>query len=132
MATYSGTGVELTGSIRRDTIATTGVDGTLAFATGNYQEFPLPPTDGYKDAWLCLISCFMLEALIWGFPASYGTGIMYLDIPLLYAILKFFPRLRACATPVGLILVRLALGLGSLSTSITHLILTQGIMSCAQ
>jgi hypothetical protein len=89
MATYSGTGVELTGSIRRDTIATTGVDGTLAFATDNYQEFPLPPTDGYKDAWLCLFSCFMLEALIWGghdplrlrcttdwvvgFPASYGT-----------------------------------------------------------
>jgi hypothetical protein len=26
----------------------------------------LPPTDGGKDAWLFLFSCFMLEALIWG------------------------------------------------------------------
>jgi hypothetical protein len=26
----------------------------------------LPPTDGGKDAWLFLLSCFMLEALIWG------------------------------------------------------------------
>jgi hypothetical protein len=29
-------------------------------------EFFLPPTDGGKDAWLFLLSCFMLEALIWG------------------------------------------------------------------
>lgn len=28
--------------------------------------FSLPPTDGGKDAWLFLLSCFMLEALIWG------------------------------------------------------------------
>jgi hypothetical protein len=28
--------------------------------------FSLPPTDGGKDAWLCLFACFMLEALIWG------------------------------------------------------------------
>jgi len=26
----------------------------------------LPPTDGGKDAWLFLFSCFMLEAMIWG------------------------------------------------------------------
>lgn len=30
------------------------------------EGFSLPPTDGGKNAWLCLISCFMLEALIWG------------------------------------------------------------------
>lgn len=28
--------------------------------------FSLPPTDGGKDAWLFLLACFMLEALIWG------------------------------------------------------------------
>jgi hypothetical protein len=26
----------------------------------------LPPTDRGKDAWLFLVACFMLEALIWG------------------------------------------------------------------
>lgn len=30
------------------------------------EGFFLPPTDGGKDAWLCLFACFMLEALIWG------------------------------------------------------------------
>lgn len=35
--------------------------------------FSLPPTDGGKDAWLCLFGCFMLEAMIWGFPSCYGV-----------------------------------------------------------
>jgi len=35
--------------------------------------FSLPPTDQGKDAWLCLFSCFMLEAMIWGFPSCYGV-----------------------------------------------------------
>ena len=43
-------------------------------------------------------------------------------------LLKCYPRLRPWATPVGLVIVCLALGLGSLSTNVTHLILTQGIL----
>ncbi|KAH7359520.1 major facilitator superfamily domain-containing protein [Pyrenochaeta sp. MPI-SDFR-AT-0127] len=117
------------------------------------EGFSLPPTDGGKDAWLFLFACFMLEALIWGFPASYGVfqdyytinepfagssniavvgtcamGIMYLDITIWFVVLKSFPRFRQWATPVGLIIVCLALGLGSLSNSVTHLIITQGIL----
>lgn len=30
------------------------------------QEFSLPRADGGKDAWLYLVSCFFVEALIWG------------------------------------------------------------------
>ena len=30
------------------------------------EGFSMPPADGGKDAWLFLLSCFMLEALIWG------------------------------------------------------------------
>lgn len=29
-------------------------------------EFSLPPVDGGKDAWLCLVGCFFIEALVWG------------------------------------------------------------------
>ncbi|KAF2243049.1 MFS general substrate transporter [Trematosphaeria pertusa] len=115
--------------------------------------FSLPPTDGGKDAWLFLLACFMLEGLIWGFAASYGIfqeyystrepfagssniplvgacamGIMYMDITIMFALLKYFPKLRAWATPIGLVIMCLALGLGSLSTNVTHLILTQGII----
>ncbi|KAF2787109.1 MFS general substrate transporter [Melanomma pulvis-pyrius CBS 109.77] len=117
------------------------------------EGFSLPPADGGKDAWLFLMSCFMLEALIWGFPSTYGVfqeyysthepfagsnnipvvgtcamGIMYMDISIGVILLKWFPKMRAWATPVGLIIICLALGLGSFSTTVTHLILTQGII----
>ena len=57
-----------------------------------------------------------------------AMGIMYMDITLWFMLLKCYPRLRPWATPVGLVIVCLALGLGSLSTNVTHLILTQGIL----
>lgn len=53
---------------------------------------------------------------------------MYMDITIMFALLKYFPKLRAWATPIGLVIMCLALGLGSLSTNVTHLILTQGII----
>jgi MFS family permease len=53
---------------------------------------------------------------------------MYMDITLWYQALKYFPKFRKWATPVGLVIVCLALGLGSFSTSVPHLILTQGII----
>lgn len=53
---------------------------------------------------------------------------MYMDICVWFAILKSFPNFRRWATPVGLAIACLALGLGSLSTNTNHLIITQGIM----
>ncbi|KAF2019335.1 MFS general substrate transporter [Aaosphaeria arxii CBS 175.79] len=117
------------------------------------QTFALPPADSGKDAWLFLFSCFMLEALIWGFPASYGVfqdyysthepfegsqniavvgaaamGIMYMDITLMFPLLRYYQRLRLWAAPIGLVIMGLALGLGSFSTKVSHLILTQGVI----
>lgn len=37
------------------------------------QEFFLPSADGGKDAWLFLVTCFFIEAFVWGFPFSYGV-----------------------------------------------------------
>jgi hypothetical protein len=51
-------------------------DGLEAFNFEPTQESSsearLPPPDGGKDAWLFLAACFTLEALIWGFPFTYG------------------------------------------------------------
>jgi MFS family permease len=58
----------------------------------------------------------------------HDQGIMYMDIAVFFVLLKCFPRLRVWATPVGLVIVCIALGLGSLATTISHLILTQGIL----
>jgi MFS family permease len=53
---------------------------------------------------------------------------MYMTNTMWFAVLKYFPKFRKWATPVGLTIVCLALGLGSFSTSVNHLILTQGII----
>lgn len=55
-------------------------------------------------------------------------GIMYMDLTIWFMVLKCYPRIRPWATPVGLIIMCLALGLGSFSTSVAHLIATQGII----
>ena len=52
---------------------------------------------------------------------------MYMDLVFIFVLLKYFPKLRRYSGPAGLLIVCLALGLGSFSTSVTHLILTQGI-----
>jgi hypothetical protein len=45
------------------------LENDLDYPSNSNEGFSLPPTDGGKDAWLCLFACFMLEALIWGaFP----------------------------------------------------------------
>ncbi|KAK3990546.1 monocarboxylate transporter 10 [Cladorrhinum sp. PSN332] len=117
-------------------------------------ELPsLPPVDGGKEAWLFLAACFMIEALVWGFPYCFGVfqahytthppfstspsniatigtcalGIMYLDTPLIMALHRRYPKPARHSTLLGLIIMCLALALSSFSTTVTHLIITQGI-----
>ncbi|KAK4189528.1 monocarboxylate transporter 10 [Podospora australis] len=122
-------------------------------ATGGGHEMPsLPPVDGGKQAWLFLAAAFMIEALVWGFPMSFGVfqnyytthppfagssniavigtcalGIMYLDTPLIMALNRTYPRIARYSTIVGLLLMCLALALSSFSTTVPQLIVTQGI-----
>ncbi|EKG19881.1 Major facilitator superfamily [Macrophomina phaseolina MS6] len=115
-------------------------------------ESQLPPVDGGKDAWLFLAACFLIEALVWGFAFTFGVfqeyysrnepfigekniavigtmamGIMYLDLPVVFALLQMHPRLKRWATALGLVIMCLGLALSSFSRNTTHLILTQGI-----
>ncbi|KAK3901666.1 monocarboxylate transporter 10 [Staphylotrichum tortipilum] len=120
---------------------------------GDAHEMPsLPPVDGGKDAWLFLAACFMIEALVWGFGYSFGVfqayysthepfankgsvavigtcamGIMYLDTPLIMYLHRRFPKPARYSTILGLLLMCLALALSSFSTTVTHLIITQGV-----
>lgn len=62
--------VDMTSYLRSPSSATaTGVEplqNELDDPSNSNEVFSLSPTDGGKDAWLCLFACFMLEALIWG------------------------------------------------------------------
>lgn len=116
-------------------------------------EFSLPPVDRGRAAWLFLAASFIVEALVWGFPFSFGVfqdyysthppfagsrniavigscamGIMYLDLPIIFAVMQRFPKTRFWCTPVGLLVMCLALSLSSFSTTTTHLIATQGVI----
>ncbi|TKX18490.1 MFS transporter-like protein 174 [Elsinoe australis] len=117
-------------------------------------HFSLPSADGGKDAWLVLFACFILEALVWGFPFAYGvfnehysnlpefagqtsaiaaigttqTGIMYFGAPVIYSILRAYPRLRKPACIVGFVILEIGLISASFSNTIPQLLGTQGIL----
>lgn len=67
MASNHSTEVALTSYDQQQTPITRDVE---LHDADNDQAFYLPPTDGGKDAWLCLMACFMLEAMIWGKSTS--------------------------------------------------------------
>ncbi|KAI0842552.1 MFS general substrate transporter [Hypoxylon sp. FL0890] len=117
------------------------------------QEFSLPPVDGGKDAWLFLAACFAIEALVWGFPFAFGVfqdyysthepfagspniavigtcsmGIMYRAAPLMMGLCRLIGRWARWTSIVGLFIMCLSLAMSSFSSTIAHLIATQGIL----
>ncbi|KAL7926456.1 major facilitator superfamily domain-containing protein [Trichoderma austrokoningii] len=117
------------------------------------QDELIPAADTSRDAWLFLAACFMMEAMVWGFPFAFGifqdyyrthkpfegssktaiigtcaTGIMYLDAPLVIALARLYPRQSRFNPAAGLLLMCVALALSSFATTTTHLILTQGAL----
>ncbi|KAL8855925.1 MAG: hypothetical protein Q9178_007439 [Gyalolechia marmorata] len=129
------------------------LDDNSSPVPSDHDDPSLPPIDGGKDAWLFLAACFVVEALVWGFPFSYGVfqeyysshdpfkgsdniavigtcamGIMYLDLPIVFGLLRRWPQYQRLSTTGGLIIMCLALGLSSFSTNTTHLIITQGVI----
>ena len=52
---------------------------------------------------------------------------MYLDLPIVFGLLRRWPKYQRLSTTGGLITMCLALGMSSLSNNTTHLIITQGV-----
>ncbi|KAI9726109.1 MAG: hypothetical protein M1834_009425 [Cirrosporium novae-zelandiae] len=115
-------------------------------------EAPLPLADGGKDAWMFLAGCFLVEALVWGFPFSFGVfqdyyattkpfagcnniavigtvavGIMYLGAPLTCAV-GYWPKLCRWSSTIGLGILLVSLIWASFSDSVIELILSQGLL----
>lgn len=53
---------------------------------------------------------------------------MYLNLPIVFAILHRWPRFRSLCTGAGLLMMCLALALSSFSQSTAHLIVSQGVV----
>ncbi|KAK3109631.1 hypothetical protein LTR53_016900 [Teratosphaeriaceae sp. CCFEE 6253] len=129
------------------------------FADGQWDEQgrepqSLPRADGGKDAWLFLTACFLVEALIWGFPFSFGifqayysthepfaseardiaiigttsTGLMYFGLPFIGIVSQRWPRIRRPGMLVGLLFMIASLLGASCCNSVTGLIGTEGVL----
>lgn len=121
--------------------------------SGN-DEFFLPEVDGGTAAWLFLAACFTVEALVWGFPFSFGvfqdyytqlkpfsenpngiaaigttaTGVMYMAGLVLFPAYIVYPRLPNMLKWAGLPIMAAGLICASFCDSVLQLIATQGVV----
>jgi MFS family permease len=117
------------------------------------QTLILPSVDGGLAAWRLLLAAFIFEALLWGFPLSFGvfqeyyahqpaftnsvyisaigttaSGISYLGAPLATPLIRRWVKYRTHMILVGWPLCILGLVAGSFANTLGTLLLTQGIM----
>ncbi|KAH7408495.1 major facilitator superfamily domain-containing protein [Phaeosphaeria sp. MPI-PUGE-AT-0046c] len=117
------------------------------------QTHTLPPIDGGRPAWRLLLAAFVFEALLWGFPLSFGifqeyyshipafqnsayiaaigttaSGISYLGAPLMTPIIRRWAKYRVHMILVGWPLCIIGLVAGSFANTLGTLLLTQGVM----
>ncbi|KAI6081528.1 MFS monocarboxylate transporter [Hypoxylon rubiginosum] len=129
---------------------------------GNFGEDPQrAPAHAYREpdrgkhAWLFLwVGCFLMIALTWGFPFSYGVfqsyysshppfsehpeglpavgttalGLLYLSSPASFIVLQRYQSYRRPALIVGSIVTCLAVLASAFASKVWHLVLTQGVM----
>ncbi|KUJ19149.1 MFS general substrate transporter [Mollisia scopiformis] len=153
--------IELDGWNRRTT--SNEADGSLILDNnGGVQDVEgrniviqqLKPVDGGPDAWKVLIAAFIFEALLWGFPISFGVfqdyystlpqfagvnskialigtlaqGLSYLGAPISAMVTKRFPKYHRLQIWIGWPVCLGGLVAGSFATTVPSLIATQGIM----
>ena len=142
--------------LSRNSIAQQNVaETTTAQAPPEYEghESTLPPADRGIAAWRMLWAAFVFEALLWGFPLSFGvfqdyyshlpefkgdsritivgtmaSGIGYLAAPFVTPLIRRYSRYRRQMIWIGWPLCILGLVAGSFARKLSTLILTQGIM----
>ncbi|KIW01107.1 uncharacterized protein PV09_07395 [Verruconis gallopava] len=113
----------------------------------------LPRADGGGAAWRILLSAFVFESLLWGFPLSFGvfqnyysqlpefkgdpfiaivgttaSGISYIAAPIVIPFIRRYSMYRCQMIWFGWPVCLLALVAGSFARSLPTLIVTQGVM----
>ncbi|KAL1683007.1 major facilitator superfamily domain-containing protein [Schizophyllum commune] len=121
------------------------------------QDANLPPADRGIQAWCFLLAAFVVEAIVWSFPFTYGvflesylsdptyatqshatallpligtisSGIMYCAGTVLHPAIVRYPRLRRPAVWVGATLCSASLFCASYTTKISALFGLQGVV----
>lgn len=128
-------------------------DAEIGSRTFSDQTPGLPAVDGGRAAWRLLLAAFVFEALLWGFPLSFGvfqeyyshlpefennpyisaigttaSGISYLGAPLVAPLIRRWAAYRSQMIWIGWPLCILGLVAGSFANTLGTLLLTQGVM----
>lgn len=116
--------------------------------------FSLPPTDRGRKAWLVLLASFVIEAVVWGLPFSFGVfqeyygnldvfaqgrssvtligtvalAGLYLGSPVTLLSLRRWPQRRHAVIWAGLLVSSLGLIAASFATRVWQLVVTQGFV----
>ncbi|KAJ3720959.1 major facilitator superfamily domain-containing protein [Lentinula raphanica] len=117
----------------------------------------LPPVDTGFGAWSFLTAAFFVEAIVWGFPNSFGvfldaylndstytsqpnannllpligpvaSGIIYCSGPFVTPIITKYPHYRSAFLYIGAVLCWVSLFAASYTTQIIHLVALQGVL----
>ena len=135
-----------------DSTNTQDFDRLLSDNVSDAPSPDLPPVDGGRGAWMCLLGCWLLEAMIWGFAFSFGvfhqyysshalfghsssiatigslvTGVSYLGMPLGNWVAHEWPQHRRKMCAVGWLLCLVGLAAASLATTASQLVVFQGL-----
>ncbi|KAI0465575.1 major facilitator superfamily domain-containing protein [Xylaria cf. heliscus] len=127
-------------------------DAERALTNERGSEQELAPVDGGSAAWRLLSAVFIFEALLWGFPLSFGvfqeyystvpefagnryisvvgtiaSGLGYLGAPVIIPFIQRYQRWRRHMICVGWSICIAGLVLGSFASTLETLILTQGV-----
>ncbi|EJT74170.1 hypothetical protein GGTG_08015 [Gaeumannomyces tritici R3-111a-1] len=130
--------------------------GRQVEAPGVAEETDSPQRESRRRRVCVLVGCSLLQLPLWGFSMSYGVfqeyyyanwtldgareqtgiigttsnGVMYLSMPLLFALFaKRWAKWRQTAAVLGAIVTCLSFLLSSFSTNVWHLIATQGVLA---
>ncbi|KAK7397984.1 hypothetical protein QQX98_012650 [Neonectria punicea] len=115
--------------------------------------YVLPPVDQGPEAWKFLFASFFIEAVLWGFPLSYGvfqnyysrqpefagnkniaiigtlsTSIYFIGAPFAMPLVKRFQRYQRYMVVVGWAGCAFSILAASFCTSVNGLIATQGVL----
>lgn len=129
------------------------LDHLLSDDVSEASSSDLPPVDGGRGAWTFLLGCWLVEAMIWGFPLAFGifqstyaanelfkesnsvptigtlaTGVSYLGMPFTNPVALKWPQHRKKMCVFGWLLCLVGLLGASLATQVWQLLLFQGLL----
>ena len=143
----------LRGRYSADSANSSDLEHLLSDDASQASTLDLPPVDGGRAAWTCLLGCWLVEAMLWGFPLAFGvfqhhysahelfresgsiptigtlaTGVSYLGMPFTNPIALRWPQHRRLMCVIGCLMCLIGLVGASFAQEVWQLLFFQGFL----